>query len=99
MGSSGHGPGDRGCPVGDEPSPICRRKSPRDLLSLVPGWPGHRVLELAPASWRVTLEKREAQEALAANVLRRAVLGSVECLWQDHRRKAGHDYEPERKPE
>ena len=46
----------------------------RDLLCLVPRWPSHRVLELAPAYWRETLEKREAQEILNANVLRRVVL-------------------------
>jgi transposase len=46
----------------------------RDLLCLLPRWPSHRVLELAPAYWRETLEKREAQEALDANVLRRVVL-------------------------
>ena len=32
-------------------------------------------LELAPAYWRETLEKREAQQALDANVLRRVVIG------------------------
>jgi hypothetical protein len=47
----------------------------RDLLCLLPRWPSHRVLELAPVHWRETLEKREAQEALDANVLRRVVLG------------------------
>ena len=47
----------------------------RDLLCLLPGWPSHRVLELAPAYWSETLEKRKAQEALDANVLRRVVLG------------------------
>ena len=47
----------------------------RDLLCLLPRWPSHRVLELAPANWRETLEKRETQEALEANVLRRVVLG------------------------
>lgn len=46
----------------------------RDLLCLLPRWPSHRVLELAPAYWRKTLEKREAQEILNANVLRRVVL-------------------------
>jgi len=46
----------------------------RDLLCLVPRWPSHRVLELAPAYWRETFEKREAQEILNANVLRRVVL-------------------------
>ena len=47
----------------------------RDLLCLLPRWPSHRVLELAPAYWRQTLEKRQHQEALDANVLRRVVLG------------------------
>ena len=47
----------------------------RDLLCLLPRWPRHRVLELAPAYWRETLEKRETQQALDANVLRRVVLG------------------------
>jgi transposase len=47
----------------------------RDLLCLLPRWPSHRVLQLAPAYWRETSEKREAQEALNANVLRRVVLG------------------------
>jgi hypothetical protein len=47
----------------------------RDLLCLLPRWPSHRVLELAPAYWRETLEKRETQETLDANVLRRVVLG------------------------
>ena len=47
----------------------------RDLLCLIPRWPSHRVLELAPAYWRETTQKREAQEALEANVLRRVVFG------------------------
>ena len=46
----------------------------RDLLCLLPRWPSNRVLELAPAYWRQTLEKPEAQQALDANVLRRVVL-------------------------
>ncbi len=46
-----------------------------DPLCLLPRWPGYRILELAPAYWRETLEKREAQQALDANVLRRVVLG------------------------
>jgi hypothetical protein len=45
----------------------------RDPLCLLPRWPRHRVLELAPAYWRETLEKRETQQALDANVLRRVV--------------------------
>lgn len=47
----------------------------RDLLCLLPSWPRHRVLELAPAYWRQTFENSETQQALEANVLRRVVLG------------------------
>jgi hypothetical protein len=47
----------------------------RDLLCLLPSWPRHRVLELAPAYWRQTLEKGETQQTLDAHVLRRVVLG------------------------
>jgi transposase len=46
----------------------------RDLFILLPGWPRSRVLELAPANWKATLEKDEAQQKLAANVFRRALL-------------------------
>jgi transposase len=46
----------------------------RDLLCLLPRWSSHRLLELAPAYWRETLQKHEAQEILDANVLRRVVL-------------------------
>jgi len=46
----------------------------RDLLCLLPSWPHHRVLELAPAYWKQTLEKVETQEKLAANVFRRVLL-------------------------
>ncbi|HUR21900.1 MAG TPA: hypothetical protein VMZ90_13885 [Vicinamibacterales bacterium] len=47
----------------------------RDLFCLLPRWPHHRVLELAPVNWSKTLQQREAQETLDANVLRRVVLG------------------------
>jgi hypothetical protein len=47
----------------------------RDLLCLLPSWPRHRVLELAPAYWSKTLEQRETQQKLDANVFRRVVLG------------------------
>ena len=47
----------------------------RDLLCLIPSWPLHRVLELTPAYWRETSQKREAQQTLDANVFRRVVLG------------------------
>jgi transposase len=48
----------------------------RDLLCLLPRWPQHRVLALAPVNWRETLKQREAQQALDANVFRRVVLGT-----------------------
>jgi hypothetical protein len=48
----------------------------RDLFILLPSWPRARVLDLAPANWKATLEKDEAQEKLAANVFRRALLDS-----------------------
>jgi transposase len=47
----------------------------RDILCLLPRWPRHRVLELAPAYWSKTLEQRETQQTLDANVFRRVVLG------------------------
>jgi hypothetical protein len=46
----------------------------RDLFCLLPSWPKARVLELAPAYWKQTLEQRETQEKLAANVFRRVLL-------------------------
>jgi transposase len=46
----------------------------RDLFCLLPRWPKSRVLELAPLHWRKTREQQDAQERLAANVFRRAVL-------------------------
>jgi transposase len=48
----------------------------RDLFILLPGWPRHRVLDLAPAYWRETLEQPETQQKLLTNVFRRVVLGS-----------------------
>jgi transposase len=47
----------------------------RDLLCLMPSWPKSRVLELAPAHWRRTLQGADAQERLAANVFRPLTLG------------------------
>lgn len=46
----------------------------RDLFCLLPAWPSRRVLELAPAFWKQTLEDRETQERLAANVFRRVTI-------------------------
>ena len=46
----------------------------RDLFILIRGWPSERVLELAPAYWKKTLEQPETQQKLLANVFRRVVL-------------------------
>ena len=47
----------------------------RDLLCLLPSWPVKRVLELAPAYWKKTLEQENTQQRLAANVFRQVSLG------------------------
>ncbi|MDP9150136.1 MAG: IS66 family transposase, partial [Myxococcota bacterium] len=47
----------------------------RDILCLLPSWPRHRVLALAPAYWKKTLEEPETQQKLDANVFRRVTLG------------------------
>ena len=49
----------------------------RDLLCLLPSWPIHRVLELAPLHWSETREQQETQQRLAANVFRRVSLGDL----------------------
>jgi transposase len=49
----------------------------RDMLCLLPGWPVQRVLELAPANWRATVERAEVRAELEANVFRQAALGSL----------------------
>ena len=46
----------------------------RDLLCLLPNWPSHRLLELAPAYWPKTLEQDEVQQLLAANPYRQLTL-------------------------
>lgn len=48
----------------------------RDLFCLIPSWPKQRLLELAPAYWKQTLEQPDAQQKLAANVFRRVLLSS-----------------------
>ncbi len=50
---------------------------PRDLLCLLPDWPVQRVLDLAPAYWRKTLERPEVQQQLDANVFRQVALGRL----------------------
>ncbi|MEW6268343.1 MAG: IS66 family transposase [Thermodesulfobacteriota bacterium] len=50
----------------------------RDVFCLLPSWPSRRILELAPACWKQTLEQEDTQQRLAANVFRRASLGKLE---------------------
>jgi transposase len=50
----------------------------RDLFCLLPSWPHRRVLELAPANWKQTLQNQETQQRLDANVFRRASLGLLD---------------------
>jgi hypothetical protein len=47
----------------------------RDLLCLLPRWPSHRLLELAPVYAPKTFDEPEARDALAANPFRRIILG------------------------
>ena len=47
----------------------------RDLFCLLPGWPARRVLELAPLTWKKTLQDQDTQQRLDANIFRRATLG------------------------
>lgn len=44
----------------------------RDLFCLLPSWPRRHVLELAPVSWRQTVERAEVQQRLAGDIFRRA---------------------------
>jgi hypothetical protein len=50
----------------------------RDLLCVLPGWEKHRVLELAPANWKATIERPEVKALLDANVFRQAALGVLQ---------------------
>jgi hypothetical protein len=45
------------------------------LLCLLPRWPKHNALELAPVYWRRTIARPEVDRALAGNVLRQVALG------------------------
>jgi transposase len=49
----------------------------RDLFCLLPWWPQTRVLELAPAYWKKTLENQDTQQRLAADIFRTASLGEL----------------------
>lgn len=47
----------------------------RDLLCLLPAWPKSRILDLAPAFWKQTLQQPDTQQRLVPNVLRAVTLG------------------------
>lgn len=47
----------------------------RDLLCLLPRWPKHRVLELAPVNWNATSARDEVQHELGINPYRVLTLG------------------------
>ena len=49
----------------------------RDLFCLLPSWSQLRLLDLAPASWKKTVEEADTQQRLAANVFRQASLGTL----------------------
>lgn len=46
----------------------------RDMLCLIPSWPAHRLLELAPVEWNVTSARAEVRALLDNNPYRRATL-------------------------
>ncbi len=50
----------------------------RDLFCLLPEWPRHRVLELAPAYWAKTLQHENTQKLLTADVFRQITLGNFD---------------------
>jgi transposase len=50
----------------------------RDLLCLLPRWPVSRVLALAPVHWQQTAEQQDTQQLLAADISRKASLGTLE---------------------
>lgn len=46
----------------------------RDLLCLLPRWPKHRLLDLAPVHWSATAEREDVREILAADPYRELTL-------------------------
>jgi transposase len=46
----------------------------RDILCLLPGWPVHRLLELAPAYWKDTSTRDDVRALLDANPYRALTL-------------------------
>ena len=56
----------------------------RDLFCLLPRWPEHQVLELAPAYWAGTCAREDVQAKLAANVYRAATPDTFNFLGFTH---------------
>ncbi|MBA3546213.1 MAG: IS66 family transposase [Nannocystis sp.] len=46
----------------------------RDIFCLLHTWPASRLLELAPAFWKQTVQQQDTQQRLAANVFRTVTL-------------------------
>lgn len=46
----------------------------RDVFCLLPGWPEHKLLELAPLKWKQTVERDDVRALLDANRFRRLTL-------------------------
>ncbi len=46
----------------------------RDIFCLLPRWPSHRLLELAPISWKMTSQTDEVRRLLDANPFRKLTL-------------------------
>ena len=51
----------------------------RDIFCLLPTWPSHRLLELAPVEWKKTSVLNEVHALLNANVFRRLTLDARGC--------------------
>lgn len=48
----------------------------RDLFCLLPRWPHHKVLELAPVNWSATSQREDVQRTLALDPYRLLTLGN-----------------------
>ena len=46
----------------------------RDILCLLPSWPEHRLLDLAPVEWTKTRERSDVAALLDRNPFRRLTL-------------------------
>ena len=46
----------------------------RDVFCLLPDWPSHRMLELAPLNWKATAELDEVRDLLGGNLYRAATI-------------------------